>query len=102
MSYSVKIQPNLTILNVLMAIITAMMLVSFMALPWVSQVDDQIRVIGSSKLETNKVRWEHIPRPDSFKPTAYWQQWSKWRKLVFKAVAGQSLVDLGYAVDSHW
>ena len=64
---------------------------------------DEIRVIGSSKLENQgEVTWQHLPRPANFKPTGYWREWSSLRKLIFKAAAGKSLVDLGYAQNPDW
>ncbi len=64
---------------------------------------DEIRVIGSSKLENQgEVTWQHLEKPTNFRPTGYWREWSSVRKLIFKAVAGKSLVDLGYAQDLNW
>jgi protein-tyrosine sulfotransferase len=62
-----------------------------------------IRVIGSSKLESKgEVRWRHLDRPKEFKPLGYWREWSALRKAIFKAIAGQSLVELGYCQDLKW
>lgn len=62
-----------------------------------------IRVIGSSKLESKgEVRWRHLDRPKEFKPLGYWKEWSALRKAVFKAIAGQALVELGYCQDLKW
>lgn len=66
---------------------------------------DEIKVIGSSKLDKQhkkKLVWRHLDKPKGFKPTEYWQQWSSIRKLIFKTVAGQSLLDLGYCKDLNW
>jgi len=64
---------------------------------------DEIRVIGSSKLEQQgKVGWRHLKRPKNFHPGGYWDQWSKARKLIFKVTAGQSLMDLGYCENLNW
>lgn len=65
----------------------------------------KIRVIGSSKLEKSNeqsVSWQHLEKPQNFQPTQYWKQWSQLRKAVFKAIAGQSLMDLGYCDDLNW
>jgi hypothetical protein len=62
---------------------------------------DGIKVIGSSKLEQN-VTWKFIPKPKDFRPTGYWNKWSTTRKVIFKAIAGRSLMELGYAGDPNW
>jgi protein-tyrosine sulfotransferase len=62
-----------------------------------------IRVIGSSKLEKKGgVRWRHLDRPKDFRPLEYWKDWSPIRKVVFKAIAGKSLIELGYSQDLNW
>jgi protein-tyrosine sulfotransferase len=62
-----------------------------------------IRVIGSSKLEKRgQVRWQHLDRPKNFRPLEYWKEWSSLRKVVFKAIAGRSLIELGYCQDLKW
>lgn len=64
-----------------------------------------IRVIGSSKLEKSTdqgVSWQHLHKPQDFRPTQYWKQWSPLRKSIFKVIAGQSLQDLGYCEDQNW
>ena len=62
-----------------------------------------IRVIGSSKLEKRgQVRWRHLNRPKDFRPLEYWKDWSSLRKVVFKAIAGRSLIELGYCQDLKW
>lgn len=62
---------------------------------------DSIKVIGSSKLEHN-VTWQFIKRPKNFAPVGYWENWSALRKTIFKAIAGRSLVELGYSEDLNW
>jgi protein-tyrosine sulfotransferase len=64
---------------------------------------EEIRVIGSSKLEkAGEVSWQHLEKPKEFRPTEYWSQWTPGRKLLFKLIAGSSLISLGYAKDSSW
>lgn len=60
-----------------------------------------IKVIGSSKLEKN-VTWKFIKKPEGFAPVGYWKQWSAARKVIFKAIAGRSLMELGYSKDLEW
>ncbi len=61
-----------------------------------------IPVIGSSKLAKDKVTWQHVRPPQNFKPKDYWRKWSPLKKAVFKAIAGQSLLALGYGEDLKW
>jgi hypothetical protein len=62
-----------------------------------------IRVVGSSKLaERPNFKWSYQRRPDNFRPVEYWKGWSPLRKLVFKAIAGRSLIELGYCPDHNW
>jgi protein-tyrosine sulfotransferase len=65
---------------------------------------DSIKVIGSSKLtkpgEAFAYRWAQ--RPEGFRPMDYWQRWPAIRKYIFKAIAGKSLMDLGYCRDLDW
>jgi protein-tyrosine sulfotransferase len=64
---------------------------------------DMIRVIGSSKLEDkNKVTWRHLKKPENFRPIEYWRRWSYLKRLIFKMIAGQSLIELGYCKDLNW
>jgi protein-tyrosine sulfotransferase len=64
---------------------------------------EKIRVIGSSKLASqDKAIWQHLKRPQNFRPIEYWKNWSPLRKKIFKVIAGQSLLNLGYCHDHHW
>lgn len=63
-----------------------------------------VKVIGSSKLSAGaQVSWDdHRPKPARFSPIGYWQRWNASRKWLFKRIAGQALIDLGYAQDMNW
>ncbi len=64
---------------------------------------NEIRVIGSSLLEhQQQVSWRHIEKPRNFKPVGYWEQWPRIKKSIFKLIAGQPLIALGYAQDHDW
>jgi protein-tyrosine sulfotransferase len=64
---------------------------------------DGIPVQGSSILaQDGKVTWEPVERTEDFRPLGYWQAWSALRKWLFKALAGQSLLALGYCEDLTW
>jgi protein-tyrosine sulfotransferase len=62
-----------------------------------------IRVVGSSKLaQRPNFKWTYQRRPENFRPVEYWRSWSPLRKLLFKAIAGASLIELGYCQDHTW
>ena len=64
---------------------------------------EQIRVIGSSKLEErHRLSWRHLKKPTNFRPVGYWERWSRAKKSIFKVLAGQSLRQLGYCEDMKW
>lgn len=78
---------------------------------------EDIRVIGSSKLEktqnadvtgssklekTTNIDWLHLKRPENFRPVDYWKEWSPLKKITFKAIAGRSLMQLGYCDNLNW
>jgi protein-tyrosine sulfotransferase len=67
---------------------------------------DKINTIplqGSSTAKRQgEVSWVATPKPQGFKPTGRWQQWSAGKKRTFKRIAGQELVDLGYCDDQNW
>lgn len=63
----------------------------------------EIPVIGSSQLAAGTVSWRtFIKAPKGFRPRGYWREWSTLKKLIFKAIAGRSLVALGYSEDLSW
>lgn len=58
---------------------------------------------GSSTVKRADGRARYwVNKPADFNPVGRWQNWSRWRKLVFKRLAGQALIDLGYAPDHNW
>ncbi|MBN1138230.1 MAG: sulfotransferase, partial [Anaerolineae bacterium] len=64
---------------------------------------EAVRVHGSSSLPVDgKVVWDHMAPPKDFYPVGHWQRWSFGRKCLFKRIAGQALVDLGYCDDLDW
>lgn len=64
---------------------------------------ESIRVQGSSSLRKDgKVVWDHVERPKDFSPVAHWRGWSRMKKIMFKRIAGQCLIDLGYCDDLDW
>lgn len=61
------------------------------------------QVRGSSTIKENgQVDWEAHDRPRNFQPIGYWQSWPWHRKWLFKRLAGQALLDLGYSEDLKW
>ena len=64
---------------------------------------NQIQVRGSSqKVNKGSVSWDGSSKTDQFSPIGHWLEWSRYRKWLFKRVAGQALIKLGYAKDSTW
>jgi protein-tyrosine sulfotransferase len=62
-----------------------------------------VPLIGSSATAAGAtVSWEHSARPADFTPVGRWQRWNVSRKWLFKRIAGQALIDLGYARDLDW
>jgi protein-tyrosine sulfotransferase len=62
-----------------------------------------IPVQGSSFLaKGGKVSWVPVQRTQDFRPLGYWRKWSALRKWLFKRLAGQSLLALGYCEDLTW
>ena len=69
--------------------------------PWESI--DETPVMGSSSLDApGEVKWEPVEKPAGFKPTGHWRNWSAYRRIIFKAIAGESLVSLGYGREEQW
>lgn len=64
---------------------------------------DTIPVRGSSALRSQeKVSWDAMQKPKDFNPVGRWQQWPTRKKRIFKRIAGQSLLDLGYCENLDW
>jgi protein-tyrosine sulfotransferase len=57
-------------------------------------------VIGSSTTRKQGDTW--VKKTISFNPIGRWEQWSKLRKMTFKRIAGQALVELGYCENLDW
>ena len=63
----------------------------------------QIPVHGSSAIKKDgKVTWMPVAQRVGFNPLGRWQKWSRLKKALFKLIAGQQLVALGYAQDTNW
>lgn len=62
---------------------------------------NNLPVIGSSTTrKQGGDTW--MKKTSGFNPIGRWQQWSVWRKMTFKRIAGQSLIDLGYCENLDW
>jgi protein-tyrosine sulfotransferase len=69
--------------------------------PWES-IGNQ-PVMGSSSLNRRgNVRWEPVEKPEGFHPIGHWRQWSAYRRIVFKLIAGEMLTKLGYGFEDEW
>jgi hypothetical protein len=64
---------------------------------------ETIQIHGSSSLRVDgKVVWDHVERPEGFRPVGHWQSWSPAKKRLYKRIAGQALVDMGYCDNLDW
>lgn len=65
----------------------------------------RLPVFGSSELSAAaplSFRWSVEAKPTTFNPIGRWQAWDTNRCTLFKSIAGQELIELGYAVDDCW
>ena len=67
-------------------------------------IDDSIRIIGSSthSREEGKVTWKAIEKTKDFKHKQKWATWTERERSTFKKVAGDVLIQAGYADDHQW
>jgi hypothetical protein len=69
---------------------------------------EALGVVGSSyysadQTETaSKVNWVPTPRTEAFRPVERWRSWGAAKKQMFKRIAGDELLALGYATDKDW
>ncbi len=69
--------------------------------PWDKLTNLPVR--GSSQLATEgKVNWTPVEMPEGFHPIGQWQQWTAFRKSLFKWIAGRELISMGYEQDMRW
>lgn len=60
-------------------------------------------VKGSSILRPEgDLSWAPITKPKKFNPVGRWQSWPRWKKSLFKLIAGRSLLAFGYCKDMNW
>jgi protein-tyrosine sulfotransferase len=57
---------------------------------------------SSTRKEDGQVVWEVKEKSKDFQPHGYWRRWPRHRKWLFKRLAGQALIDLGYSEDLKW
>ena len=66
---------------------------------------EELPIRGSSTASVNqqgKVSWNPVKKSENFKPTQRWHSWSEKQKKKFKEIAGEMLIELGYAEDLNW
>ena len=66
---------------------------------------EHIPLRGSSTIRNkgaDKWRWQMAQKPKDFDPVGRWRTWGEIEKRTFKTIAGQSLIDCGYAEDTNW
>lgn len=61
---------------------------------------NNLPVIGSSTTRKQGDTW--MKKTTGFNPIGRWQQWSAWKKMTFKRIAGQALIELGYCENLDW
>lgn len=62
-----------------------------------------LKVRGSSQIsDEGRVSWDPKPKSKEFNPVGHWRSWPEQRKWLFKHLAGNSLIELGYAGDQRW
>ena len=69
-----------------------------------SQKLSEVKVIGSSTISgSEKVDWSKPKKPPTnFKPVQHWSNWTATQKRRFKRIAGDVLIEAGYADDNFW
>ena len=69
--------------------------------PW--EKIDEVGVHGSSSLAgSGDVKWSAVDKPAGFRPVGHWQSWSSYRRVIFKSIAGNLLVEMGYGGEEGW
>jgi hypothetical protein len=66
---------------------------------------ESVPLLGSSALRRwgqDEWQWKRVQRPKDFDPFGRWKKWGPEEKNTFKRIAGQSLIDSGYADDKSW
>jgi len=63
----------------------------------------ELPVTGSSTFaEVQRGTWVSRAKTADFSPVGRWQRWSRQERQIFKELAGQALVESGYASDLDW
>ena len=62
---------------------------------------DHQPVKGSSE-NIDQKGWDAVTKGDDFRPVGRWADWSKREKRKFKRIAGDILIQAGYASDHNW
>ena len=84
---------------------------SFMGVPFDAAILDAVantEVVGSSFYgkggveDATKPNWKATAKTSAFQPVGRWSGWSALQKNVFKRIAGQQLIHMGYDQDLNW
>jgi hypothetical protein len=65
-------------------------------------------VVGSSfydktrKENAVKPNWTPTPKTEAFQPIGRWKGWNALQKNLFKRIAGNDLIRMGYEKDLNW
>ena len=83
----------------------------FMQVPCDSGILDAVEnaeVVGSSfyssskREDARKPNWVATPRTEAFQPIGRWRRWSTFQKNLFKRIAGEALIRMGYEEGPNW
>jgi hypothetical protein len=84
---------------------------TFMGVPFDADILDAVanaEVVGSSfygkggQEDAKKPNWKPTAKTSAFQPVGRWSRWSAFQKNVFKRIAGEQLISMGYERDLNW
>jgi hypothetical protein len=86
-------------------------LFQFMEVPFDSSILDAVEnaeVVGSSffgasgKEDATKPNWKATPKTEAFQPMGRWKDWTVLERNLFKRIAGEQLIRMGYEQNPDW
>jgi Sulfotransferase family len=86
-------------------------LFAFMGVPCDGEILDSVEnaeVVGSSfysstgQEDARKPNWIPTPKTEAFQPVGRWKEWNAVQRGLFKRIAGDQLIAMGYERDLNW
>ena len=80
----------------------------FPATPEILDAVENAEVVGSSfyspskQEDARKPNWVATPRTEAFQPIGRWKRWNALQKNLFKRIAGEALIRMGYEKGPNW